>query len=405
MADDSQIKNIQPSENSSDDFIPLPKQDPVNIDPSGTVTDSPNRSNLTDKLKAARLAMQGPERTIQRERNERERQIDKEKSELGQSLSLITKKKEDMEIGWVVLDNKRVDLKKMLAPLLDEEEKLETAEDELEGRERTTSLPTDRQKIEKERWVIQDKRKELEKQKWGFEDKITKVETLIKESTEKYQTLLDEEEITIKKLDDLESELSLIAEQARLEEEEAMRKAEIAHSEIEKKRREEVAKKEQAELEVKRKEELEKKIAEEKKKKEAEEIKKQEELKKQEQAAKANTAANLELEKAKAAALAQKAIDETKKKVIEMAQLKARGETELQRQQASKINTLGVTPNNSVPAIDIVKEEIKTKLSQINTKTENGDIPVATTEEENLLPKLRTLKSDLAKIKGIGGKN
>jgi len=93
MTDDSQIKNIKPSENSSDDFIPLPKQDPVNIDPSGTVTDSPSRSNLTDKLKAARLAMQGPERTIQRERNERERQIDKEKSELEQSLSLITKKK------------------------------------------------------------------------------------------------------------------------------------------------------------------------------------------------------------------------------------------------------------------------------------------------------------------------
>ena len=313
-----------------------------------------------------------------------------------------------MEIGWVVLDNKRVYLKKMLAPLLEEEEKLETAEDELEGKERTAGSATDRQSIEKERWAMQDKRKEIEKQKWGFEDKITKVEELIKDSTEKYQTLLDQEEEAIKKLDGLESELSLIAEQARLEEEEALRKTDIARAEIEKKRREELAKKEQVELEAKRKEDLAKRAEEEKKKKEIDNSKKEEDLKKQAELTKAGTAATLELEKAKAAAIAQKAIDEAKKKAIEMAQMRARGETELQRQQASKINTLEASQPNPIATIDALKSEIKNELSQINTattKTEAGDIPIATKEEEDLLPKLRTLKSDLAKIKGMGGKN
>lgn len=385
MTDDLPISTN--TSTNSDDFIPVPDVPTTNV----STSDSARKMSLAEKLKMAKLAMQGPERTVKRERNEREKQIEKEKADLEQLLALTTKKKEDLEIAWVVLDNKRNDLKKMLAPILEEEEKLELEEEELEGRERTTTDPLERQKVEKDRLAVQAKRQTVEKEKWGYEDKIFKLETSIKENTDKYQIHLDEEEEILGKIDNLDGELALIAEQERLEEEERRHKAEIALAETEKRRREELQKVEQAEAEKKKAAELAQKVEEAKKKEAEEKAKKEEAAKKAAELARAGAAANLEVERAKAAAAAQKAIDEAKRKAEELATMKARGEMEMKRQEAQRNEvSFGSIPQTLNP------QDISTTIPITPEPTTREEV------ETSDLPKLRTLKTDIARLKQEG---
>ena len=129
----------------------------------GATTDDKNlteKSDLTERLKQAQLAMQGPERFALSEQRALESKIKDKENKIKQRLSEITKLKESLEINWVALDNKRTALKKILSPILKEEEEIELEEDRLEGEERITPLPEERKRIEKQRWKIQDKRRE-----------------------------------------------------------------------------------------------------------------------------------------------------------------------------------------------------------------------------------------------------
>ncbi len=393
MIDDLSIKNPTSPDNGND-FIPVPKIVGASDEISPSSQTERGRVSLAERLKQARLSMQGPERTVERERSDREKQIAKEKNELEQLLALTVKKKEDLEIAWVVLDNKRNDLKKMLAPILEEEEKLEFDEEELEGRERTTSIPAERQKIEKGRLAVQAKRQTIEKEKWGFEDKILKIETSIKDNTDKYQVYLDEEEEVATKIESLDGELALISEQERLEKEERQRKLELTQADSEKKRRGEIEKLQQAEAEKKKTADLVQKAEEAKKKELVDKIKRDEEAKLKAQHDEAGAAAGREVEQAKAAAAAQRSIDDAKRRAQELATMKARGDMEMKRQAASTENL----PFDKGP----ITLDPHTLTAPLEPKAE-PEIPVSKeTMESPDLPKLRTLKTDLAKIKGEG---
>ena len=178
--------------------------------------------------------MEGPERTLRRERSETEDKVETERKKLEDQLSTIAKDKEKYEINWVVLDNKQSELKKLLDPIKNEEEKIELEEERLESQEHTTSDVLERQNIEKKRWAIQDQRKEIEKQKWSLEDKILVTSKELEKNTLEYQKLLDDEESIRRKIDNLEYELDVVEQQLKLQKESQLNKE--SDQEIEKER-------------------------------------------------------------------------------------------------------------------------------------------------------------------------
>ncbi len=183
------------------------------------ISNETHREDLAIRLERARLSMEGPERTLRRERSETEDKVETERKKLEDKLGLLNKGKEKYEINWVVLDNKQSELKKLLDPIKVEEDKIELEEERLESQEHTTSDVLERQNIEKKRWAIQDQRKEIEKQKWSLEDKILVTVKELEKNTIEYQKLLDEEEGTRRKIDNLEYELDVVEQQIKLQQE------------------------------------------------------------------------------------------------------------------------------------------------------------------------------------------
>jgi len=201
---------------------------------SDTSTNQIPREDLASRLERARLSMEGPERTLRRERSETEDKVETERKKLEDQLSSIAKDKEKYEINWVVLDNKQSELKKLLDPIKNEEEKIELEEERLESQEHTTSDVLERQNIEKKRWAIQDQRRETEKQKWSLEDKILVTSKELEKNTLEYQKLLDDEESIRRKIDNLEYELDVVEQQLKLQKESQLNKE--SEQEIEKER-------------------------------------------------------------------------------------------------------------------------------------------------------------------------
>ncbi|MEK7505203.1 MAG: hypothetical protein AAB589_02900, partial [Patescibacteria group bacterium] len=65
--------------------------------------------------------------------------------------------------------------------------------------------PADKQLAENKRWATQTKRRAIEEKKWGFQTELTQVEGKIEVSTQKYRTLLDEEDGIKTRLDALKN--------------------------------------------------------------------------------------------------------------------------------------------------------------------------------------------------------
>lgn len=201
-------------------------EDLVTMGVAPTRDSNSTTESITDKIKKAREAMEGPERTLHREERETETRVKDEKNKVQSELNIISKKKEQLEINWVVLDKKQMEIKKLLDPIRADEEKLETEEEKLESREHTTGDIKDRQKIEQERWTIQDQRKNLEKRKWELEDKILAIEDELQKNTNDYQELLDEEEVLNKKMETLDYEVAIAREKTQLHAEEEAKRLE-----------------------------------------------------------------------------------------------------------------------------------------------------------------------------------
>ncbi len=399
---------------------------PVTTDSPALVT--PNKkAPFKDRLETARLAMEGPERTVKREEDETEKRVEDEKEKLEKDLALIGHHKEKLEINWVVLDTKQSEFKTLLAPLKQEEEAIELEEDQLEGEEHTTSDIAARQEIEKKRWTTQDKRKDLEKRKWEIENKILVIEADLKKNTEQYQKFLDEEEIINKKIETLEYEVQVAKEKVRLEEErqhaeeearlieeEKQRREEEKKQaeEIEKKQREAVLAQKKAEEEARLKAEIEKKKAEDEKRKieeqtrlqriEAEQKERaQQEMKRQGEARrKEEEERKQQAETATAAATPiisnDPTIEPTSASPVIDAETRQRAELLEKARAAAVANTIDTVDLTSTTQSgeEIVKPEGEISAPERGVIGDD-DVPSALPNETSNLPHLRTFKDDV----------
>ncbi|OHA58865.1 MAG: hypothetical protein A2571_00585 [Candidatus Vogelbacteria bacterium RIFOXYD1_FULL_44_32] len=366
--------------------------------------------SFRDRLETAKLAMEGPTRTLKREEDETEAKVKTETADIEKQIALINHKKEKLEINWVVLDTKANELKTLLAPVKQEEEDIELAEDQLEGEEHTTTDVVARQDIEKKRWATQDKRKDLEKRKWELETKVLDIENELKKNTTEYQSLLDEEEVLKKKLETLEYEIQAAKERVRQEEDKRRQEEEIKIIAVEEKRRAEATKK-LAEEEIRKKEQLlaQKKAEEEAhvqaemvKKKLAEEKRQQDDadrLKKieaeQKQRAELETHRQEVARQAKAVATTQSPDPEIVPTDLKTDDQKRAELLEKARQAASGTVAQPIPPASLVETADLTDPQVEGNITPAeNNLTDDEGVPSFTPGETSALPQMRTFRSD-----------
>jgi hypothetical protein len=154
----------------------------------------PSESEVDEKIRLAKLAMEGPERTARREQQEKEFETKKKETEIKTELADLAKKKEELELAWIQLDTNRNAVKNLINPILEKENQQEQAETALEEQEKATVTARDKEAIEKKRQATELARQAIEKEKWIYQDRLFKIEDQIKDNTTAYQKLLDEEE-------------------------------------------------------------------------------------------------------------------------------------------------------------------------------------------------------------------
>jgi hypothetical protein len=206
---------MNPDETTPAPASPAPSQTTTDVPPPTQATEPaapvtpPAEEQISEeeKLERARLAMEGPERAARREAEEKHKALETEKIDLEQRLAGVTKEKEQLELAWVDLDDKRGDMKKILQPILDEEAEIEAEETKAEEEEKKMGLEREKQIIEKKKWLIEDKRRKVEQEKWNVEEKVWKLEEAIDANTKRYRELLDQEEEITTRLEKLKKEV------------------------------------------------------------------------------------------------------------------------------------------------------------------------------------------------------
>lgn len=169
------------------------KESPV-VTPITLVTNpTPAEKELADKLERAKLAMEGPTRTAEREEREHEMDVKSKLANIDKKLTEISKQKEALEITWIKLDENRTGLRKMINPIMERETKLEVDESQLEEQEKNTVGEKERMALEQKRWASQEARHKAEEEKWVYDNRLFKIEDQIKDNTSAYQKILDEE--------------------------------------------------------------------------------------------------------------------------------------------------------------------------------------------------------------------
>ncbi len=431
MPEDDQIINdatninapVLPNDNAAVNIPAVENLTTENTESSKTIKDetvgSPKAKSFKDRLESARLAMEGPERTVKREEAETEHRVKEETERLEKELGLIGRQKEKLEINWVVLDTKQSELKKLLEPIKEDEETIELEEDQLEGEEHTTIDTAQRQEIEKKRWAAQDRRKDLEKRKWEIENKILAIEAELKKNTDDYQKLLDQEEVLSKQVESLEYEVEAAKEKVRMEEDRHKAEAELLLIEEEKKRRateerrlaEETIKKREAELAAKRAEEAERKKAEEDIKQKAEAQKKatdEERLKKiaeeQKHRAELEVHRQEEARKAREETTNQKTIENTTAAApvvsvpVESADENSKRAAILEAARAAAAKTsspIEMVDLSAGESVEQVSTDGSIQSPTIGMIGEGTDVPSYLPDETNSIPKMRTFKADV----------
>ncbi|MDQ5958029.1 MAG: hypothetical protein QG665_372 [Patescibacteria group bacterium] len=370
--------------------------------PSPVATPPESAESFRDRLEKAKLAMEGPERTLKREEEETEEKVKTETADIEKQLALINHKKEKLEINWVVLDTKANELKTLLSPLKKEEEAIELEEDQLEGEEHTTTDVTARQDIEKKRWAAQDKRKDLEKRKWELENKILDIDKELKKNTTEYQSFLDEEEVLKKKLETLEYEIQAAKERVRQEEEKVRQEEEARMIAAEEKRRAEAKRQAEAEEEKKKADTLAQKKAEEETRLKLEDEKRKVELEQKKKADEERLKKIAEEQKLRAE-LETKRQQEAQKNKIESGATqidedKKRAEL-LEKARQASLGVKPVTAEDLPPQLetaDLTEQKIEGNIEPAAQKIDSeDDVPSFGPNESSAIPSMRTFRSDV----------
>jgi hypothetical protein len=175
-----------------------------------------NEEELRKKMEAI-LEMEGEEGRERRERAENKKhqlemisELELEKTKLLIELQEITKYKENLELKWIDLSNKKDSLQKLLDPILSAEMNAEKDVQVKNQEEHATDDPKARQIIEKERQEIESKRQMIEKEKWVIEDKMSEILTIMNENKIRFQGVLKNEYLFIDKVKEIEEKIKSI---------------------------------------------------------------------------------------------------------------------------------------------------------------------------------------------------
>lgn len=167
----------------------------------------PSEAEVDEKIRLAKLAMEGPERTARREQHEKESTVKTRQAEIKIEQDKLAKQKEELELAWIQLDANRTAVKNLINPILEKETAQEQVETTLEEQEKATITARDKEVIEKKRQATEIARQAIEKEKWIYQDRLFKIEDQIKDNTNAYQKLLDAEEKFRQEMDKLNQEL------------------------------------------------------------------------------------------------------------------------------------------------------------------------------------------------------
>lgn len=174
---------------------------------TATVPPVPSEAEVDEKIRLAKLAMEGPERTARREQHEKESTVKTRQAEIKIEQDKLAKQKEELELAWIQLDANRTAVKNLINPILEKESQQEQTETSLEEQEKATITARDKEVIEKKRQAAELARQAIEKEKWIYQDRLFKIEDQIKDNTNAYQKLLDTEEKFRQELEKLSQEL------------------------------------------------------------------------------------------------------------------------------------------------------------------------------------------------------
>lgn len=144
--------------------------------------------------------------------NESEKQqifvLEAQKAELQKNIQAIVKEQEPpllLEKNKILIEQKN--LQQKLAPLAEQEAKIEAQQKVIEDKEAKTNVASEKQALEKERWQLDDQRKGIEKQRWTIEGEISKLQEKIKNVDGNYKKS-DSQEAELKaKIADIDNSL------------------------------------------------------------------------------------------------------------------------------------------------------------------------------------------------------
>ncbi|OHA57470.1 MAG: hypothetical protein A2114_01575 [Candidatus Vogelbacteria bacterium GWA1_51_14] len=168
----------------------------------------PAPPTIEEKREEAKRELAGPELAAKMEHEAKVRALKAERATINSKLEELAKQKEQYELEWIKLDEKRKQIKDNLKPITDKESELETKEDQLEEKEDQMPLPAERQKLEGERWQVTSERHQVEEEKWQVENKLMETDKKIDVDTKEYRAVLSKEDKLRERLDQIETELA-----------------------------------------------------------------------------------------------------------------------------------------------------------------------------------------------------
>jgi len=156
------------------------------------------------------------------DRRKLEEKLKRERIQVGEQLKKLLIDKSPLEEKKAKLDGNKNMLKDVLKDILKDEVGLENRKKSIEQRETEITDPTEKHKVEKERWRIEKKIKEIEQQKWKqLEDigemgkQIKDIDAKLEEFTEKENGLRETEKKTI----DIQEKIKLEKEKQKIKKE------------------------------------------------------------------------------------------------------------------------------------------------------------------------------------------
>lgn len=178
--------------------------------------------------------------------------LESEKTELEKQLQTIQKEKEPpllLQKNKLLLERKETE--ESLKVFLEKEKEIENEQKFINESEGTTSVPRDKQKLEKKRWQVEGEREGSEKKRWKVEKDLERIENQTKSIDDEYQKVLAGEKVLNDKIEEINNSLKSVYAGiiAKEEEKKRMRKEQkdiesLKQAEVESKRKEEIRRQE-----------------------------------------------------------------------------------------------------------------------------------------------------------------